>query len=361
MVKIYYDSDVNLDILKNKKIGIIGYGSQGHAHALNLQDSGIDVRVGLREDSKTWPKAQEAGLRVVETSKAASESDIIMMLCPDQVAPEVYEKSIKPHLTKGKALVFAHGFNIHYKTIVPPKDVDVFMVAPKGPGRLVRSLYTQGSGTVCLFAIHQDFTLNAKNIALAYAKALGFTRIGAIETTFKEETETDLFGEQVVLCGGLIELIKKGFETLVEAGYQPEVAYFECLHEVKLIADLIHIGGISATNYSISDTAEWGEYCSGKRVVTDQTKKEMKKILSEIQDGSFAKKWTLEYKNGCPNFNKYRAEIANHPIEKIGDPIRKMIKLKERIKGNGTKQSITEKESKEKYENNELACPPLMH
>lgn len=333
MAKMYYDSDADLNILKNKKIGIIGCGSQGHAHVLNLQDSGIDVRVGLREDSKTWPKAQEAGLRVVETSQAASESDIIMMLCPDQVAPEVYEKSIKPYLTKGKALVFAHGFNIHYKMIVPPKNIDVFMVAPSGPGHLVRSLYLEGSGTACLLAIHQDFTLNAKNIALACAKALGFTRIGAIETTFEEETETDLFGEQVVLCGGLIELIKKGFETLVEAGYQPEVAYFECLHQVKLIADLIHVGGISATNYCISDTAEWGEYCSGKRIVTDQTKKEMKKILSEVQDGSFAKKWVSEYKNGCPNFNKYRDETANHPIEKIGDPIRKMIRLRDRKRG----------------------------
>ncbi|KKP41140.1 MAG: ketol-acid reductoisomerase, ketol-acid reductoisomerase [Candidatus Peregrinibacteria bacterium GW2011_GWC2_33_13] len=348
-IKMYYDKDADLKVLKAKTVAIIGCGSQGHAHALNLQDSGIKVIVGLRKGSKTWERAEEAGLKVLETGEAAKKADIIMMLTPDTAMPEIYKKSIEPNLTKGKALVFAHGFNIHFKTIVPPKNVDVFLVAPKGPGHMVRSVFKSGFGVPCLFAVHQDSSKNAKKLALVYAKGIGGTRAGVIETSFKEETETDLFGEQVVLCGGLVELIKRGFETLVEAGYQPHVAYFECLHEVKLITDLIHVGGISAMNYSISDTAEWGEYVSGPRIVNKDTKKEMKKILTEIQNGTFAKKWIKENKDGLPTFMKNREDIIKHPIEKIGEPLRDMMRMKERLQGGGTKQFLAEESSKKEY------------
>lgn len=345
-VKMFYDKDVDLKFLKKKRVAVIGCGSQGHAHALNLKDSGIEVVVGLRRDSATVKKAREAGLKVMETSEAAAWADVIMMLAPDTAMRDIYATSIKPSLKKGKALAFAHGFNIHYALIKPPKDVDVFMVAPKGPGHLVRSVYVQGFGVPCLVAVSQNSSGNAKKIALAYAKALGGTRAGVIETTFKEETETDLFGEQVVLCGGLVQLIKNGYETLVEAGYQPHVAYFECLHEVKLITDLIHVGGISAMNYSVSDTAEWGEYVSGKRIINADTKKEMKRILKEIQNGSFAKKWVQECDNGLPNFMKARGEIINHPIEKIGETLRKMMRMQERLQGGGTRQFLAEKSAK---------------
>jgi len=324
--RMYYDDDANLDLLKGKTVAIIGCGSQGHAHALNLKESGVDVVVGLRKGSKTWAKAEEAGLTVVETSEAAKRGSIIMMLVPDTAQPSIYENHVAPHLEPGDALVFAHGFNIHFKTIVPPANVDVFMVAPKGPGHLVRATYKRGSGVPCLIAIHQDPSGNTKDLALAYAKGIGGTRVGVIETTFKEETETDLFGEQVVLCGGLSKLIQSAFETLVEAGYQPEIAYFECLHEVKLITDLIYIGGISTMRYSISDTAEWGDYVSGKRIITDETKAEMKRVLGEIQDGTFAKQWIKENEDGLPNFTRIREEQAQHVIEEIGVPLREMMK-----------------------------------
>lgn len=332
--KMFFDRDADLKVLKNKKIAVIGCGSQGHAHALNLQDSGLDVVVGLQTGSKTVKRAKGAGLKVLETAKAAKFGDIIMMLVPDTLAPSIYEKSIKNYLTRGKVLAFAHGFNIHFGAINPSKDIDVIMIAPKGPGHLVRSLFKQGFGVPCLYAVHQNFSGFAEKIALAYAKGIGGTRAGVIKTSFKEETETDLFGEQVVLCGGLVELIKAGYETLVSAGYQPQVAYFECLHEVKLITDLIHIGGISAMNYSISDTAEWGEYCSGKRIITDKTREEMKKILTEIQNGSFAKKWIKEYKDGLTHFMHYRKEIIHHPVEEIGEPLRNMMRMKERFQDN---------------------------
>jgi len=348
-LKLLYDADADLSILEGRKIAIIGCGSQGHAHALNLKDSGLDVVVGLREGSKTRPKAEEAGLTVMETSKAAEVADIIMMLCPDTGQKKIYEESIAPHMKEGKALAFAHGFNIIYDLISPPEGVDVFMIAPKGPGHLVRSTFTQGWGVPALKAVERDATGQAHKIALAYAKGIGSTRAGVIETTFKEETETDLFGEQVVLCGGLVRLIQAGYETLVEAGYKPEVAYFECLHEVKLITDLIHVGGISAMNYSISDTAEWGEYVSGDRIITPETKLEMKKILQEIQNGEFAKKWVEENENDRPNFNRYRDEIVNHPIEQIGESLRKMMRIAERLQGGGSKQFLAEESSQSEY------------
>lgn len=346
-IKLFHDAD--MEVLMGKKIAIIGCGSQGHAHALNLKESGLEVVVGLREGSSTWDKAKEAGLNVMSVAQASEQADIIMMLVPDTKQAEIYEESVKPHLTAGKALAFAHGFNIHFKLITPPADVDVFMIAPKGPGHLVRSTYVQGWGVPALKAVFQDISGKADKIAMAYAKGIGATRVGVIATTFKEETETDLFGEQVVLCGGLVRLIQAGFDTLVEAGYAPEVAYFECLHEVKLITDLIHVGGISAMNYSISDTAEWGEYVSGDRIITADTKAEMKKILTEIQNGEFAKKWVEETKNGMPNFMKYREELIDHPIEKIGEPLRKMMHISERLQGGGTKQFLAEEASKTDY------------
>lgn len=325
MAKLYYDQDANLELLSGKKVAVIGYGSQGHAHALNLKDSGVDVVVGLYKGSKSWKLAEEAGLKVMEAAEAAKLADIIMILVPDEKQPKLYKESIEPNLEEGNMLMFAHGFNIHFGQIIPPEYVDVTMVAPKGPGHTVRSQYQEGKGVPCLIAVHQDYSGRAKDLALAYAKAIGGTRAGVLETTFKEETETDLFGEQVVLCGGLSELIKAGFETLVEAGYQPECAYFECLHELKLIVDLINQGGLSYMRYSISDTAEFGDYTTGKRIITEETRKEMKKVLTEIQDGTFAKKWILENQANRPHFNAMRKREQEHPIEKVGKELRKMM------------------------------------
>ena len=321
-MKIYHDGDADLAPLEGKKIAIIGYGSQGHAHALNLRDSGMDVRVGLRPDSASRPKAEKAGLRVVDTATAAREADVVMILVPDEQGGEIYENDIAPGLKPGKYLAFGHGFNIHYKKIVPPKDVNVFMVAPKGPGHLVRSEYEKGRGVPCLLAIAQDPSGNTREVGLAYAKAIGGTRAGVLETTFKEETETDLFGEQAVLCGGLTELIRAGFETLVEAGYSPEMAYFECLHEVKLIVDLIYEGGIANMRYSISNTAEYGDMTRGRRVIGDETRKAMKALLGDIQSGKFADEWITEYRCGLPHFRELRKEAAKHPVEDVGAKLR---------------------------------------
>ena len=325
MAKLYYEQDCNLNLLKGKTVAVIGYGSQGHAHALNLHESGVDVVVGLYEGSKSWAKAEAAGLKVAVAAEAAAKADIIMILINDETQPKLYKESNEPNLTPGKSLVFAHGFNIHYGQIVPPADVNVFMVAPKGPGHTVRSQYQEGKGVPCLVAVHQDATGNAKDLALAYAAGIGGARAGILETTFKEETETDLFGEQAVLCGGVSELMKAGFETLVEAGYQPESAYFECMHEMKLIVDLINQGGLSYMRYSISDTAEYGDYSVGKRIITEETKKEMKKVLKEIQDGTFAKNWILENQANRPSFNARRRMEAEHQIEKVGKELRKMM------------------------------------
>ncbi|MBP2645873.1 MAG: ilvC [Firmicutes bacterium] len=325
MSKLYYDVDANWDVIKNKKVAIIGYGSQGHAHALNLHDSGVAVTVGLYKGSKSWVKAESAGLKVATVSEAVADADVVMILLPDEKQGQVYRDHIAPNLKAGAALAFAHGFNIHFTQILPPENVDVFMVAPKGPGHLVRRVYTEGKGVPCLMAIHQDHTGNAKELALAYARGIGGTRAGVLTTTFQEETETDLFGEQVVLCGGLTELIKAGFDTLVEAGYQPESAYFECLHEVKLIVDLIYEGGLAKMRHSISDTAEFGDYMIGKRIITDDTRAEMKKVLAEIQNGEFAKKWILENQANRPEFNAIRRKEAQHPIEKVGKVLRDMM------------------------------------
>lgn len=325
MAKMYYDKDADLNLLKNKKIAIIGFGSQGHAHALNLRDSGLDVVVGLYEGSKSKERAEKEGLKVYTVEEAAKVADIIMILIPDEKQAKVYKESIEKNLTEGKALAFAHGFNIHFKQIVPPENVDVFMVAPKGPGHLVRRVYQEGKGVPNLVAVYQNYTGKAFEIALAYAKGIGGTRAGVIETTFKEETETDLFGEQAVLCGGVTELMKAGFETLVEAGYQPEIAYFECVHEMKLIVDLIYEGGFSYMRYSISDTAEFGDYMTGKRIITEETRKEMKKVLSEIQSGKFVKEWLLENQVGRPQYNAIKEKEANHLIEKVGKGLREMM------------------------------------
>lgn len=325
MAKIYYDQDADAEVLKGKKIAVIGFGSQGHAHALNLRDSGFDVVVGLYEGSKSKERAEKEGLTVLNVEEAAKVADVIMMLIPDEKQAKVYKESIEKNLTEGKALAFAHGFNIHFKQIVPPENVDVFMVAPKGPGHLVRRMYQEKKGVPCLVAVHQNYTGKAFDIALAYAKGIGGTRAGAIETTFKEETETDLFGEQAVLCGGLTELMKAGFETLVEAGYQPEIAYFECVNEMKLIVDLIYEGGFSYMRYSISDTAEFGDYMTGRRIITEETRKEMKKILEEIQTGKFAKEWLLENQVGRPQYNAIKEREANHLIEKVGKNLREMM------------------------------------
>ena len=325
MAKMYYDSDCNLELLKGKTVAIIGYGSQGHAHALNLHESGVDVVVGLYEGSKSWPLAEQAGLKVATAYDAAAQADVIMILINDEKQPGLYKESIAPNLTAGKALAFAHGFNIHFGQIVPPADVDVFMIAPKGPGHTVRSQYEEGRGVPCLIAVYQDATGKAKDVALAYAKGVGGARAGILETTFKEETETDLFGEQAVLCGGVSELMKAGFEVLVEAGYQPESAYFECLHEMKLIIDLVNQGGLSYMRYSISDTAEYGDYSIGKRIITDETKNEMRKVLKEIQDGTFAKNWIIENKVNRPMFNARRRMEQDHQIEVVGKELRKMM------------------------------------
>jgi ketol-acid reductoisomerase len=322
---VYYDNDAETALIADRKVAILGYGSQGHAHALNLKDSGVNVCVGLREGSGSKAKAEAAGLRVLSTADAVRESDIIMVLLPDTEQKKVYEADIAPNLSPGDSLAFAHGFNIHFKQIAPPAGVDVWMIAPKGPGHLVRRTYEEGGGVPCLVAVENDATGKAKAIALAYAKGIGGTRAGVLDTTFEEETETDLFGEQVVLCGGLVELIRNGYDTLVEAGYQPESAYFETLHEVKLIVDLIYEGGIAAMNYSISDTAEYGEMSRGPRVITPQTKAEMQKILGEIRSGEFAREWIAENEAGRPNFNRMRDQGAAHPIEKVGAELRAMM------------------------------------
>lgn len=324
-MKVYYDSDINLKKLKKRKIAIVGYGSQGHAHAQNLRDSGMDVAVGLREGSGSWEKAKEAGFKVLPVDEAAKWADIIMMLAPDTSQAGIYNEGITEGLEAGNAVAFSHGFNIHYGQIVPPPNVDVFMVAPKAPGHTVRGQFVEGAGVPMLVAIHQDATGEAKEIALAYAGAIGGGRAGIIETTFKDETETDLFGEQTVLCGGLTALIMAGFETLVEAGYPPEMAYFECCHEVKLIVDLIYEGGISNMRYSISDTAKYGDITRGPRIVNEETKKEMKRILTSIQNGEFAREWILENRAGRPVYNALMKKGETHPIEDIGGQLRKMM------------------------------------
>lgn len=324
-MKVYYDKDVKISKIKKKKIAIIGYGSQGHAHAQNLRESGMQVIVGLREGSGSWEKAAEAGFDVKTVSDAAKWADIVMMLAPDTSQQEIYNNYIADNLEPGDAIAFSHGFNIHYGTIVPPPNIDVFMVAPKAPGHTVRGQYVEGSGVPGLVAVHQDATGNTKDIALAYAGAIGCARAGVIETTFKDETETDLFGEQSVLCGGLTALIQAGFETLIEAGYPPEMAYFECCHEVKLIVDLIYEGGISNMRYSISDTAKYGDITRGPRIVNDSVKQEMKKIINEIQSGEFAREWILENSAGRPVYNALLKKGEDHPIEEVGGKLRSMM------------------------------------
>ena len=322
---IYYDADADLALLDGRKVAVLGYGSQGHAHALNLKDSGIDVRIGLREGSRSWAKAEEAGLRVLPTADAVKEADLIMVLLPDTEQARVYERDIAPNLEERDSLAFAHGFNIHFGQIKPPPGVDVWMIAPKGPGHLVRRTFEEGGGVPSLVAVSADETGKAKQTALAYARAIGATRAGVLDTTFEEETETDLFGEQVVLCGGLTQLIMSSYETLVEAGYQPESAYFETLHEVKLIVDLIYEGGIANMRYSISDTAEYGDMTRGPRIITDETRAEMRRILAEIRGGDFAREWILENQAGRPVFNALRRRAAEHPIEEVGERLRSMM------------------------------------
>jgi ketol-acid reductoisomerase len=325
MATMYYENDADLSLLKGRKIAIIGFGSQGHAHALNLKDSGCDVMVGLYPGSKSWAEAERQGLRVATVEQAAKEADIIMILAPDQVQKAIYEKGIEPGLSEGKMLMFAHGFNINFQQIQPPPFVDVTMIAPKGPGHLVRRVYTEGGGVPCLVAVHQDASEVAMQVALAYGKGIGGARAGILETTFKEECETDLFGEQVILCGGLSSLIKAAFETLVEAGYQPESAFFETMHELKLIVDLIYEGGLANMRYSISDTAEYGDYTRGPRIITDETKAEMKRILHEIQTGQFAKEFILENMAGRPSFLAMRRRDAEHQVEQVGGEMRAMM------------------------------------
>lgn len=325
MAKIYYDKDANLDILKGKKIAVIGFGSQGHAHAQNLRDSGCEVVVASRRDGEGWKSAKKADFEVVEVAEAAKVADIIIMLAPDISQPQIYRESVAKELSAGKMLMFAHGFNIHFGQIVPPPDIDVTMIAPKCPGHMLRRLYTEGLGAPALIAIHQDASGKAKDIALAYAKGIGCTRAGVLETTFAEETETDLFGEQTVLCGGVSALIKAGFEVLVEAGYQPEVAYFECLHELKLIVDLIYQGGLGYMRYSVSDTAEYGDYTRGPRIIDDLVKDEMRQILAEIRSGSFAREWILENQAGRPVYNALKRMEAEHEIEVVGKQLRSMM------------------------------------
>ncbi len=325
MVKTYYEQDGNIALLKGKTVGIFGYGSQGHAHALNLRDSGVSVVIGLPETSKSRAKAESAGLRVLSNVEAAKASNVMMVLVPDHIQPDLYEKELKPHLTAGKTLMFAHGFAIHFGFIQPPKDIDVSMIAPKAPGHRVREMFTDGMGVPALVAVHQNVSGKALEQALGYGLGLGCLKAGIIETSFKEEAETDLFGEQAVLCGGLCELIRAGFDTLVKAGYAPEMAYFECLHEVKLIVDLIYEGGLSYMRYSISDTAEYGDYTRGPRIVNEQTREEMRKILSEIQSGEFAKAWMAENKSGRKNFLAMREAQQNQLIETVGTGLRAMM------------------------------------
>ncbi len=324
-INVYYDKDAKLSLIRSKKVVILGYGSQGHAHALNLKDSGVDVTVALRKGSKSWAKAAGAGLKVKEVAEAVKGADLVMILAPDQDQRKIYEESVAPNLKKGGVLAFAHGFNIHFQLIEPRADMDVIMIAPKGPGHLVRSTYTQGGGVPSLIAIHQNASGKAKQIALSYASANGGGRAGIIETNFKEETETDLFGEQAVLCGGATALVQAGFETLTEAGYAPEMAYFECLHELKLIVDLMYEGGMATMRYSISNTAEYGDYTRGPRIVTEETKKEMKRILREIQTGQFAREFVLENQAGAPTLKAMRRIGAEHPIEKVGAKLRGMM------------------------------------
>ncbi|WP_026676486.1 ketol-acid reductoisomerase [Fictibacillus gelatini] len=334
MAKVVYNKDIQEGFLTGKTIAVVGYGSQGHAHAQNLRDSGYSVVIGLRQ-GKSWEQAQEDGFSVYSVREACEQADVIMILLPDEHQPATYKNEIEPVLTAGKSLVFAHGFNVHFHQIVPPKDVDVFLVAPKGPGHLVRRTYEEGAGVPALIAIYQDATGHAKETALEYAKGIGAARAGVLETTFEEETETDLFGEQAVLCGGVSALVKAGFETLVEAGYQPEVAYFECLHELKLIVDLMYEGGLAGMRYSVSDTAQWGDFQSGPRVVTDQTKAAMKEILKDIQTGQFAKGWILENQANRPVFNAINEKEKKHPIEVVGRELREMmpfVKAKQKSK-----------------------------
>jgi len=321
-VEMFYDEDADLSVIQGRKVAVLGYGSQGHAHALSLRDSGVDVRVGLKADSKSRAKAEEEGLRVVTAFEACAEADVIMILVPDPVQRAVYEEAVAPNLKDGDAIFFGHGLNIHFELVKPPANVDVLMVAPKGPGHLVRRQFADGFGVPCLIAVQQDASGKGQELALSYAKGIGGTRAGVIKTTFKDEVETDLFGEQVVLCGGIEELIKAGFETLTNAGYEPEIAYFECLHEVKLIVDLIYEGGLTKMNWSVSETAEWGGYKSGPRIITDATRAEMKKVLAEIQSGQFTREWIAEYDNGLPEYKKLYEATANHPIEKVGKELR---------------------------------------
>ena len=325
MAKLYYDKDANLKLLKGKTIAIMGYGSQGHAHALNFKDSGMDVIVGLYKGSKSWDKVKSDGLKVATCEEAAQTGDVIMILLPDQTHKQVYQEAIERALKPGKTLMFAHGFNIHFHQIVPPPTVDVSMIAPKAPGHLMRQVFTEGAGVPALLAVHQDVSGKARQTALAYAKGIGCTRAGVLETTFREETETDLFGEQTVLCGGVSALVKAGFETLVNAGYQPELAYFECMHELKLIVDLFYQGGLAYMRYSIGDTAEYGDYSRGPRVIDERVKAEMRKILDEIQSGTFAREWILENQAGRPSFLAMRKKDADHPIEKVGKELRSMM------------------------------------
>ncbi|GAA3905133.1 ketol-acid reductoisomerase [Streptomyces lacrimifluminis] len=325
MAELFYDADADLSIIQGRKVAVIGYGSQGHAHALSLRDSGVDVRVGLHEGSKSKAKAEEQGLRVVTPAEAAAEADVIMILVPDPIQAQVYEESIKDNLNQGDALFFGHGLNIRFDFIKPPAGIDVCMVAPKGPGHLVRRQYEEGRGVPCIAAVEQDATGNAFALALSYAKGIGGTRAGVIKTTFTEETETDLFGEQAVLCGGTAALVKAGFETLTEAGYQPEIAYFECLHELKLIVDLMYEGGLEKMRWSVSETAEWGDYVTGPRIITDATKAEMKKILAEIQDGTFAREWMAEYHGGLKKYNEYKTQDEQSLLETTGKELRKLM------------------------------------
>jgi len=324
-MKVYYDKDADLNILKDKIVAIIGYGSQGHAHAQNLRDSGVQVIIGQRPGGPNWQLAREHGFEPVSAAEAAKKADMIQILVQDQYQPKVYEEEILPNLAPGKTLVFGHGFNIHYNQIIPPKDVDVVMIAPKGPGHLVRREFEKGGGVPCLVAVHQDFTGKALAKALAYAAGVGGTRSGVLETTFREETETDLFGEQAVLCGGVSELIRAGFETLTKAGYQPEIAFFECMHELKLIVDLLYEGGFKKMHHSISDTAEYGDYVTGPRVINEESRKAMQKVLEEIQDGSFARNWILENKANLPFFLARRRQSHEHQVEQVGDSLRNMM------------------------------------
>lgn len=325
MKKMYYEQDARWELIQDKTVAVIGYGSQGHAHALNLKDSGVNVIVGLYQGSKSWEAAKAAGLQVDTVANAVKAADVTMILIPDERQAQVYKDSIEPNLKTGSALAFAHGFNINFKQIIPPSNVDVFMVAPKGPGHLVRRTFTEGKGVPCVMAVEQDCSGHATDLALAYAKGIGGARAGVLVTTFREETETDLFGEQAVLCGGVSELIKAGFDTLVAAGYQPEVAYFECCHEMKLIVDLINEGGMAAMRYSISDTAEYGDYETGRRIITEETRAEMKRVLAEIQDGTFATKWILENQANRAHFNAIRRKESEHQIEKVGKDLRSMM------------------------------------